>query len=83
MGHSVVLVVMCYVFSADEIAVQTVSGFHQLSVPMLSRRVSCLFTLQPYANTLEDFFKSIREEDKAIQQVHAESEGMPRYLCCS
>jgi len=69
-----------FVFSADEIAVKTVNGFHQLSVPMVSRRISCRFTLQPYANTLADLCKSIREEDKAIQQVHAENEG--NLLCC-
>jgi len=69
------LVVMCYVYPAAEIAVKIVDGFHQLSVPMISRRHSCRFTLQPYANTLGDFCKSILEEDKAIKQVHAENEG--------
>jgi len=72
---SILLVVMCYVYPADEIAVKIVDGFHQLSVPMVSRRHSCRFTLQPYANTLGDFCKSILEEDKAIKQVHAENEG--------
>ena len=62
-------------FSADEITVKTVNGLHELSLPMVSRRVTCRFTLQPYANTLGDFLKSILEEDKAIHQVHAESEG--------
>ena len=69
------LVVMCCMYPADEIAVKTVDGFHQLSVPMVSRRDSCRFTLQPYANTLGDFFKSILEEDKAVQHVRAENEG--------
>ena len=73
--RAVLLFVMCYVFSADEIAVKTVDGFHQLSVPMVSRRVSCRFTLQPYADTLDNFFKSIFDEDKGINQVHAENEG--------
>jgi len=72
---------MCYMFGSEEIAVKTVDGFHQLSVPMVSRRDSCRFTLQPYANTLGDFFRSIREEDKAIQQVHAENEGNSLSSC--
>jgi len=55
--------------------VKVVDGYHQISVPMVSRQVSCRFMLQPYANTLGDFFNSILEEDKAIQQVHAENEG--------
>jgi len=73
---------ICNVFSAlvDEIVVQTINGFHQLSVPLVSRRGSCRFTLQPYTNTLGDFYKSILDEDKAIQQVHAENEG--NLLCC-
>lgn len=65
---------------ADEIAVKTVNGLHQLSVPMLSRRVSCQFTLQPYAHTLGDFIKSILDEDPAIQQVQAENAGTHRKL---
>jgi len=60
---------------ADEIAVKAVDGFHQLSVPLVSRRDTCRFSLQPYANTLADLVKSILDEDKAIQHVHAENEG--------
>jgi len=70
-------------FFADEIAVKTVAGLHELSVPMVSRQVSCRFSLQPYANTLGDFFKSILEEDNAIKHVHAENEGqLPDSIIC-
>jgi len=55
----------------ETLPVRTVNGLLELSIPMLSRREKCRFTLQPFAETLGDFLASIRLEDSAIETVQA------------
>jgi len=40
---------------------------------MVSRRETCRFTLQPFEKTLGDLFASIRQEDRAIDNIQAQT----------
>jgi hypothetical protein len=42
---------------------------------MLSRRETCRFTLQPYADTVGDLINRIQQEDKAIEFVQVRNEA--------
>ena len=72
---------MCTTCAAEVLRIRTVDGLHELSVPMVSRRERCRFTLQPFDNTLGDLFSHIRNEDKAIDSVQAQTEGRQSSIC--
>lgn len=53
-----------------EVTVAYKDGLLQITVPLPSRRDRCRFTLGPLGSTVGDLVRSIRAEDRAVDDVH-------------
>ncbi|XP_017773165.1 PREDICTED: calcium uniporter protein, mitochondrial [Nicrophorus vespilloides] len=54
-----------------DVTVEYSRGLPQITVPLPSRRERCRFTLKPITNTVGDFIKMLKTEDKGIDRVIA------------